>query len=662
MARKSGNSNRQRGAGSAGRGGAAPLRSAGRVGAAPLRSAGRGGAAPLRSAGRVGAAPLRSAGRGGAAPLRAATLAGILAVLVLVICWGQMNRQLWQYSMRQWQTLLPVVSDAMLIMLPYWWLPGRWRWAVMAPVVLAPLFMLANVVYFRHFGDLMTISTILFTNNYTERAADSIPSLFSSADVVYIALPLAYIIYYVARRRSIRLSARAPLSSRLAVTGATLLLFIGGQCTLAWRSYTLLEGQGIVTSPRLALVSRYTKNTLPVNQLDCVGLPVYMGRLVWSEIFESHRVLKLTASRREEIEDYLSQMHSLYTAPPDTFAANRQKNLIFIIVESLNADVVDARIGPDSVEVTPALNRLFHAQGTVACRQVVPQISVGGSSDGVLIYNTGILPQAAGAYATLHPDLPLPGMPKVMAPRASAEVICEEATSWNHNLMSVAYGYDRIYQRSDLLAAGLDWEQTGNDAAMFEFAGRTVRQMHQPFLLELTTLSMHIPFSEAATADAIPEADLAGVPAHLTAYYRSCRFFDTQLQLFLETLRRHGLFDNTVIVVASDHNVGLTADQYDSDFEYSPAPILFLAANTGHTRLIEHPVGQVDVFPTVLDIMGYGDAPEWRGVGMSMFNERLQGAVDRHGRLYGTPPEGMEQLHRRAWSVSDLLLRTAYFR
>ena len=94
--------------------------------------------------------------------------------------------------------------------------------------------------------------------------------------------------------------------------------------------------------------------------------------------------------------------------------------------------------------------------------------------------------------------------------------------------------------------------------------------------------------------------------------------------------------DNTMVVIASDHNAPGTTKP-----DGSPADIVFIAANAGRTLHIDEPVHQVDVFPTILDLMGVQSA--WRGVGHSMLG-----------------PQRGESDPRQA-TVSDSLLRSDYF-
>lgn len=143
------------------------------------------------------------------------------------------------------------------------------------------------------------------------------------------------------------------------------------------------------------------------------------------------------------------------------------------------------------------------------------------------------------------------------------------------------------------------------------------------------------------------------MPPYMANYYRMTNYFDTQLGIFLDRLKSSGIYDRSVIIIASDHNVPLHGES-----EIGGAPIVFVALNTGLTKSIDRIVGQIDVFPTIIDIMGGGD---WRGVGLSMLLDNNSSAVDATGKLYGHSTPEIDRYKADAWQISDLIIRSNYF-
>ena len=90
------------------------------------------------------------------------------------------------------------------------------------------------------------------------------------------------------------------------------------------------------------------------------------------------------------------------------------------------------------------------------------------------------------------------------------------------------------------------------------------------------------------------------------AYYGSISFMDTQVGVVVDSLKRHGLADNTVIVFTSDHGYHLGEHglwQKMSLFEESSrVPMLIVAPGMSKGMTAESPVSQIDLFPTLAEL------------------------------------------------------------
>jgi iduronate 2-sulfatase len=93
------------------------------------------------------------------------------------------------------------------------------------------------------------------------------------------------------------------------------------------------------------------------------------------------------------------------------------------------------------------------------------------------------------------------------------------------------------------------------------------------------------------------------------AYYASISFMDAQVGRVIESLDRHGLAENTVIVFTSDHGYHMGEHglwQKMSLFEESArVPMLIVAPGAGSAGgVVSAPVSQVDLFPTLAELCG----------------------------------------------------------
>ncbi len=95
----------------------------------------------------------------------------------------------------------------------------------------------------------------------------------------------------------------------------------------------------------------------------------------------------------------------------------------------------------------------------------------------------------------------------------------------------------------------------------------------------------------------------------LQAYYASISFMDAQVGHVVEALDRLGLADNTIIVFTSDHGYHMGEHglwQKQSLFEESArVPLLMVAPGVSQPgSVVEDPVGEVDLFPTLAELAG----------------------------------------------------------
>lgn len=147
---------------------------------------------------------------------------------------------------------------------------------------------------------------------------------------------------------------------------------------------------------------------------------------------------------------------------------------------------------------------------------------------------------------------------------------------------------------------------------------------------------------------------------HNTGYdYEKCKWlemtnlFDRLLRKFIKTLKSIGEYDNSVIVLISDH----VPHRFQSN---DPQLIPLMILNSGIGMSSNKQIGQIDVFPTLLDVMGVLDDSAWPGFGESFFRNSL--STIAFGRnfdcLYTDSlehPEEYEELQHR-YRLSERML------
>lgn len=535
------------------------------------------------------------------------------------------------YELRILYNVIYFVGDAFLFCAPMWLWGRKSRWYSVFVIWLISIYLISSALYFRFWGDLLPLSAIFNTANWNHLVFESAWHYVAWFDVAIIALVLCYTIVSF----NGKLKFKSVLSRKMRIAGfvTSIIIWFMTVCINylhekrynAWCQAEFDAMQFFESKTDAFIFSNYLS---------------FQGGVVWYFIQQIHNTIsvnkhfELLAEQENEIKATLSRKVCQLTKEEENLLKqNTGKNLIFIIVESLNSAEIGHKV--NGMSITPVLDSLLNSVGTVSALNMLPQISVGGSSDGQLIYNTGLLPIASGITVQQYDKNEYFSLAKILNKKAAAEFIVEDASIWNHRSTNQAYGYDKIYDVSDLQAAGFYENEIGGDAAVFSFASQKIQEMPRPFFAEIVTLSMHFPFVDSG----VPDIDKDDIELR---YYISLNYFDRELGLFLGRLKQKGLYDDSIIVIASDHDVRIKGGQRGEQ------PICFMALNTGITKKIIARSWQSDVFPTILDIMGVGDDNAYRGLGESLLVDSLN-CRD-------------ESFWLKTQQVSEWIIRSNYFR
>lgn len=551
------------------------------------------------------------------------------------------------------------LSDSLLILIPFWWIKKR-RWLILIPLWLSAIFVEVNLLMLGWSDELMTFRSIFMTGNVNDAVTANIPALMKPVNYLIIAALIAYTVFYARYRRKMK-GVRFSRRSATKATIASLIFFIVIQCALQIRWYSdmrLAPGNAAGIS-RWSLVQRFnSRNNIRKRDLIYKGYDLY----VLNNLLQLVNSYKLSDASRKEIDSFLLSKKAPSNSH-DEFSANREKNLIIIIVESLNGYAVDAMTG--NRYVMPNLHALAQSQGTVSNLNVVPQIKDGSSGDGHLLINSGLLPIKDGsANLEYGVNTNFVSVNRMIPDHKSQAIFAEDGGTWAEKNIFYSFGFDNVTTSLDY-----DGRKLVNDGEMLSYFIKAVAKMPQPFFMECITMGMHSPFD--ILKEPMPEwIAESGLSPEKQRYYHACNHFDTYLGKLIESLKESGKWDNTVLMVISDHSIA--TDEKGPDARYfSNIPMAFIAANTGVTERMDKTAGQVDIFPTILDIMGVagdnsgvldieGKMVKWRGLGTSMFSDDVTGAVDPKGRTHGTMTPSQEAEALKAYDISDMIIRGYY--
>lgn len=547
------------------------------------------------------------------------------------------------------------LSDSALLLCFYWFCSPRLRCLSFPVVWIIALFLLANSLYSHYWGDLIPLSSVFIANNYNQFLLNSIPAVFAWYDSAFLLIPASITFAFIALK-PYKAPPFIPSAKGLCLIATILFYALGFYIsTDSIRRWHQKSGYPDIPFSTV-IANRFGRDSAQFGMWRNNG---FCGFIITQMINYPHKEpIALDSGSRRSLQNFID-MKSDEACDSTVLTDNHGKNLIFIIVESLNAWTIGKRYGEHLL--TPVLSSLIGSPGCVSSVSMLPQINDGGSSDGQLIYNTGLLPLINGVAAQTYADNVFPSLNSMLRHASSAEFIVENARVYNHRRTSTAFGYDNIHDEDSLLAASLDPADIGYDEAVLSYAFDRISKMPQPFLAEITTLSMHYPFDYIGIEPVSWIDSVAPGNYYLTHYLQTVHYTDAAIGSFLSKLKASPLADNTIVVIASDHDE-FTAQRKNSETSDIDYPIVFIATGTGITKNVDIPMGQIDVFPTILDIMGADKAQApWRGLGTSILSDKLKAAVSRTGRLYGDADSLREAALRRSFTVSDSIIRSDFF-
>lgn len=218
-------------------------------------------------------------------------------------------------------------------------------------------------------------------------------------------------------------------------------------------------------------------------------------------------------------------------------------------------------------------------------------------------------------------------------------IVPTSPTFWEQDKMNSLYGIEEMYSKFNCNEA-MHSNEDLNDEQVFTMALQAETTTAQPFFSLIVTMSMHNPYNKFVE-HGFEIADKQYSEEYLN-YLIDCHYTDAQIERYINALKQHGLYDNSVIVITSDHQalpVHLNMDEKEVSDEL---PLFIINGGIDKNKFWTGPCNQLDVYTTLLDI--YGVRSEWRGLGHTLLNVKCK----------EYPIEKMKLL-------SDWIIRSNYF-
>lgn len=356
------------------------------------------------------------------------------------------------------------------------------------------------------------------------------------------------------------------------------------------------------------------RNTAVVEDIGLFNYHLYdliqMAQSRWSGLIDS-----------SYDKDFLNEIvaasrKSMATKPPQAPAAGCAKgcNLLVIQLESLESFVLDLKV--QGHEITPFLN-----QYSKSCLRgaMLDQTGQGRSSDGEYIYNNSLLPPGERPLVYAYPDNHYHGLPGCLADAGyyTLYTVPYWGSFWNCRYMSGQYGFQHHMLRDEYSAAE-PGEKIGwglGDRAIFKRLMPRLKTLKRPFYTYVVTMMGHHPYEELEPEDEPIhfKGKLSGTM--LSRYLNLCRLRDEHVRDIVASLKKSGLWENTLVVMMGDHDARIPNDEMallepDGVFdevtkcEKDKALLLIHTPKEKFKGQLPRDTVQVDFAPTLVHLLG----------------------------------------------------------
>ena len=511
--------------------------------------------------------------------------------------------------------LLACLIDVTFILLVSWLITlRRLRASLVITFVITLLWSFCNVFYARFFHQYLSWSSIGLAGNLSDPIVlDSMTAGFRLIDLYYLLVIILFCwIYFRSKHHDVKSKSLRTLSY-IWLCGLLISLTVHGIYAF---------------HPHIGIVYELEKTVFTPAKMDSMwpNWTVYhkgFFRKLFVDQLKRKSKIELTKEQEAAIEKEYSDHSQRITGRT---APNNIQNVIFILVESYLSVTSDLVI--DGQEITPNLNKLKRDSNVYYNGHMIPNVSIGESSDGQLIYMAGLLPLHSEITVSKAKKNSIIGLPeqikKAYPDLQSLTIIPTNPSLWDQQAMSDAYGFDKLYSMLDYQAEMKDNENGAflTDEMIFRYASKKDESNQPPFFSLILTMSMHQPFN-SFVEHGFHLTDKS-LPQEYKNYLTNCHYTDIQIGKYLDDLKDKGLYDNSLIIIVSDHDAH--PDYLGMDGKISrEIPIYIVNGGIDNSNAWSGECNQLDVYTTILDIMGIQS--KWRGLGHTLLNKNYQNSV-----------------------------------
>lgn len=503
--------------------------------------------------------------------------------------------------MQKFLLLINPLPTAMLLIGIGLFFKGRKSYWIMVIIdFLLSLWLFSNILYYREFSDFLSTSIIKTSESTSDNLGKSIAGITKGTDflvfldVVIIVLLIAFKVFKIDVRR-------LKLKISLLIEGLAVVL-IGTNLTMAQKD-------------RPGLLTRTFDNNYIVKYLGLNSFAVYDG----VKTAQSNAIMaKANHSDLKTVQSYIKKN---YIAPnPEYYGVAKNKNVLVIHLESFQQFLIDYKW--HGKEVTPNLNKLYHANDTISFDNFFNQVGQGKTSDAEMMLENSIFGLQSGSamssYGTSNTFESAPAILGQQAGYTSAVMHGGAGSFWNRDNAYKSFGYDYFmplsyYQNKKGYYLGYGIK----DKLFFDQSIKYIEHLPQPFYLKMITVTNHYPYDLDKKNQSIDKTDTGDKT--VDGYVQTAHYLDEAIGELMSYLKKSGLEKNTLIMLYGDH-YGISGNHHKAsaqllnkdsfnnfdNLQFQRVPLMFhmpgLKGGINHTY-----GGEIDVRPTLFNLLGIND-------------------------------------------------------
>jgi phosphoglycerol transferase MdoB-like AlkP superfamily enzyme len=357
--------------------------------------------------------------------------------------------------------------------------------------------------------------------------------------------------------------------------------------------------------------------------------------------------------------------------PPNQYSGIfKGKNVIFLQIESMENFVINKKV--NDKEITPFLNKL--TKQCLYFNNFYEQNNGANSIDCDLMINSSIYPLGDTITATNYGENVYPNsLPRLLNNEGYTTISTHAEDHGEFNwteLHKNGFGAQTLwsindYNYDEVVGYGL------SDRSFFTQLSEKLKNVKQPFFVQMPTLSSHGPFNidkKYRQLDLPKEID----ESYLGGYFESLHYTDTQIELFFDKLKEANLLDNSVIVIYGDH---AGVHKYYNDYiqkldfednwwkEYDHKLPLIIYSKNAPPETITASGGQVDMLPTISYLLGVNESLyKDTSMGRVLVNTNRDSTIIKGNITKGNIKNSEEEKHLLdSYNIGEKIIKDNYF-